>query len=70
MQSIVNYNFNSLYICALLLMYNLWKTEYVNIIASQLYLLNYTSMFIVINMVGLYLFLKNITFEIKIGYKI
>jgi len=62
------YNFNSLYICLLLLTYNVWNSEYINIISTQLYLFNYTSILILINIVGLYLFLKNFTFEIKIGY--
>ena len=40
-----NYNFNSLYICLLLLIYNILKSnyEYINIIFSKLYLLNCTS---------------------------
>lgn len=40
---IQNYNFNILYICLLLIMYNIWKSnyEYINIILSKLYLLNY-----------------------------
>jgi len=69
---IQNYNFNSLYICLLLLMYNIWKSnyEYINIILSKLYLLNYTSLIIVINVVGLYLFLKNLSFEVNIQWSI
>ena len=65
---IQNYNFNSLYICLLLIMYNMWKSnyEYVNIILSKLYLLNYASLMIVINIIGLYLFLKNVSFEVNI----
>ena len=67
---IQNYNFNSLYICLLLLMYNTWKSnyEYINIILSKLYLLNYASFMIVINIIGLYLFLKNLTFEVNIKW--
>jgi len=40
----INYNFNSLYVCLLLIIYNIWKTnfEYINIIINKLYLLNYT----------------------------
>ena len=61
---IQNYNFNSLYICLLLIIYNIWKSnyEYVNIILSKLYLLNYASLMIVINIIGLYLFLKKVSF--------
>jgi len=67
-----NYNFNSLYVCLLLLVYNIWKNnyEYINIFLNKIYLLNYTSLFIVINIIGLYLFLKKLTFEINIKYTI
>ena len=69
---IQNYNFNSLYICLLLLMYNIWKSnyQYINIIVSKLYLLNYTSFIIVINIIGLYLFLTNLSFEVNIKWSI
>ena len=69
---IQNYNFNSLYICLLLFMYNIWKSNYeiINIILSKLYLLNYTSFMIVINIIGLYLFLKNLSFEVNIKWTI
>ena len=63
-----NYNIDSIYICLLLLLFNSWSSnyEYINIILQKLYLLNYTSFMIVINIIGLYLFLKNILFEINI----
>jgi hypothetical protein len=69
---IQNYNFNSLYICLLLLIYNVWKFnyDYINIILNKLYLLNYTSLIIVINIIGLYLFLKNLSFEVNIKWTI
>ena len=69
---IQNYNFNSLYICLLLLIYNVWKSnyQYINIILSKLYLFNYTSFMIVINIIGLYLFLKNLSFEVNIKWTI
>ena len=65
---IQHYNINSIYICALLLLYNIGKTNYyyINIILHKLYLLNYTSFIIMINIIGLYLFLKNVSFEINI----
>ena len=65
---IQNYNINSLYICLILLLYNIWKSnyEYINIILNKIYLLNYTSFIIIINIVGLYLFLKNLSFEVNI----
>ena len=61
---IQNYNFNILYMSLLVIIYNIWKSnyEYVNIILSKLYLLNYASLMIVINIIGLYLFLKNVSF--------
>jgi hypothetical protein len=69
---IQNYNFNSLYIGLLLIIYNIWKSnyQYVNIILSKLYLLNYASLMIVINIIGLYLFLKNVSFEVNIKWSI
>ena len=69
---IQNYNFTSLYICLLLLMYNIWKSnyEYINIVLNKLYLLNYTSLIIAINIIGLYLFLKNLSFEVNIKWTI
>ena len=65
---IQNYNINSLYVCFILLGYNIWKYnfEYINIILHKLYLLNYTSVIILINVVGLYYFLKNVSFEVNI----
>jgi hypothetical protein len=69
---IQNYNFNSLNICLLLIIYSIWKSnyEYIHIILSKLYLLNYASLMIVINIIGLYLFLKNVSFEVKIKWSI
>jgi hypothetical protein len=65
---IKKYNFDSLYICLLLIIYNIWVSNYyyMNIILAKLYLLNYTSLIIIINIIGIYLFLKNISFEINI----
>jgi len=63
-----NYNINSLYLCLILFVYNIWKSnyDYINIIFSKIYLFNYTSFIIVINIIGLYLFLKNVSFEVNI----
>jgi hypothetical protein len=63
-----NYNINSLYVCLLLILYNIWKFnfEYINILLHKIYLFNYTSFIIVINIIGLYLFLKNVSFEVNI----
>jgi hypothetical protein len=63
------YEFNSLYVCLLLFLYNLWNSnsEYITIFLSKIYSLNHTYLFIIIiNAVGIYLFLKNVNFEIKI----
>ena len=71
---IKNYNFNSMYICLLLLLYNIWNSNYelINIFLSKIYLFNYISLIIIINVIGLYLFLKKISFEftIKISYNL
>ena len=67
-----NYNFSSFYICALLFIYNIWKSnyEYVNIIFSKLYLLNYTSLVILINIIGLYLFLNKLSFDVTVKWTV
>ena len=70
---IQNYNFNSLYICLLLLIYNVCKSnyQYINIILTKLYLFNYISfIIIIINIIGLYIFLKNLSFEVNIKWSI
>ena len=69
---IQRYNFNSLYICALLLIYNVCKSNYyyINIIFSKIYLLDYNSVIIIINLLAVYLLLKNISFEINIKWTI
>jgi hypothetical protein len=69
---IQKYNFNILYMTLLVIIYNIWKSnyEYVNIILSKLYLLNYESLMILINIIGLYLFLKNVSFEVNIKWSI
>ena len=60
---LLSYNLNVF--CIFVLIYKIWNSEYINIILSKLYL-NYTSMLILINIVGLFLFLKNFKFEVKI----
>ena len=67
-----NYNINSLYIFILLFLYNIWNSnyEYVNIILGKIYLLDYTSLIIVINIIGLYLFLKNLSFEVNVKWSL
>jgi len=69
---ILDYNINSLYVCLILLLYNIWKSNYgyIIIILDNIYLLNYTSFIIVINITGLYLFLKNLSFETNITFSI
>jgi hypothetical protein len=63
-----NLNINILYVCIFLLMS---KYELIFTILNKLYLFNNTSIFIIINIIGLYLFIKNISFEInlKLNFK-
>ena len=67
-----NYNFNSLYFLLLLYLFNIWNSnyEYINIVLNKLYLLNYISLMIIINIIGLYLILRNLSFEVNIKYTI
>ncbi len=63
-----NYNINSLYICLLIFIYNVYKYNYsfINDIFNKICLLNYTSLFIIINLIGLYLLLTKISFEVNV----
>jgi hypothetical protein len=62
-----NYNFSALYVCGLILVYNIWNSDYIHFTFNKLYMLNYTSItIIIINIFGLYLLLKNISFEVNI----
>ena len=69
---IQSFNFNIISYGGLLLyifLSSTWRSNYeycINIIFSKLYLLNYTSIMIVINLIGLYLFLKKISVEVQI----
>ena len=67
-----NYNFNSLYVCLLMVLYNIWKSNYyyINIILSKLCLFDRISVIIIINIIGLFLFLKNLSFEVNIKWSI
>ena len=62
------YNFSGLYICILLLLYNVLTSNnnYIQLLLYKLSLYNSTSCIIIVNIIGLYLFLKNINFEINI----
>lgn len=66
------YSLNSLYVFGLFLLYNVCYTNYyyINIILNKLYLLNYSSLFIFLNIVGLYLFLKNVYFELNLKFSV
>ena len=61
------YNFNSLYICCIILIYSIFISnyEYIKLFIRKITLYNYTSLILVINIIGIYLFLKNISFEIN-----
>ena len=67
------YNFDSMYIFGIILLYTLFTSnyEYIKLFISKIMLFNYSSLIIFINITGIYLFLKNISFEInfKISYK-
>jgi hypothetical protein len=60
------YNWNSVYICVLILLYNICVSnyEYIQLFIQKIIVCDYISLFLFINIIGLYLFLKNITFEI------
>ena len=67
------YNFDSMYIFVIILLYTIFTSnyEYIKLFISKIILFNYSSLLIFINITGIYLFLKNISFEInfKISYK-
>lgn len=72
-ESIQQFDFNSLYVCLALLAYNVCKSncEYINIIYEKLYSYHYCTLIIIfINVVGLTILLKNVTFQISIKYSI
>lgn len=66
----INYNknfvLNGMYAFILIILYNIYNSNYINRIINQIYILNYTSVFILINIIGLYLLLQHLSFEIKI----
>jgi hypothetical protein len=64
-------NFNGLYVVGILFMYNIWMVNYEHItwIIDKIIMFDYISVMICINIIGIYLFLKNVTFECKISYK-
>jgi hypothetical protein len=67
------YPLNSLYIFWILLLYNLFTSNYhyIKLFISKIILFDSISFLIIVNMIGIYLFLKHITFEIhfEISYK-
>jgi len=67
-----NFNFTSLYVCLLLLLYNILRDNYsyVIIIYNKLYLFDYYSLLIFINIFGLYIILNKLSFEINIKWSI
>jgi hypothetical protein len=72
LEIVQNYSINIVYLLLLAFMYNMYKYnyEYLHIFLIKLSLLNHTSLIIVINILGLYLFLKNLSFEINIRWTI
>ena len=69
-----NYNFNSLYIVWIIILYNIFTTnyDYIKLCINKIMLFDHISIIIFVNVIGIYLFLKNITFEINftISYRI
>jgi len=67
------YPLNSLYIFWILFLYNLFTSnyDYIKLFISKIILFDSISFLIIVNMIGIYLFLKHITFEIhfEISYK-
>jgi hypothetical protein len=67
------YNLDSMYIFGIILLYTIFTSnyEYIKLFISKIILFNYSSLLIFINITGIYLFLKNMSFEInlKISYK-
>ncbi len=67
------YHFPGLYACAAIILYNICCTncsyyfEFINIIFNKIYLLDYGLYIIILNAVGLCLFLKNVSFAIHVG---
>jgi hypothetical protein len=63
-----NYNLNSLYIFWIIMLYNIFTTnyEYIKLFVSKIILFNHTSFILVIIITGMYVFLKNLAFEINI----
>jgi hypothetical protein len=67
-----NYKFNSLYICGLLIIYNIYQSNYdfINLIYKKIILLDFISLFLIINIIGIYLLLQNLSFEIDLKFSI
>ena len=70
------YHFPGLYACGAIIVYNICCTnhsyyyEFINIIFNKIYLLDYGLYIIILNAVCLYLFLKNVSFAIHVGWSI
>ena len=63
-----DYNLNSLCILLVIFLYNVYQSNYYyfQLLLNKILLLNYTSLFIIINIIGIYILLKNLTIEINI----
>ena len=63
-----DYNLNSLCILMIIFLYNVYQSNYYyfQLLLNKILLLNYTSLFIIINIIGIYILLKNLTIEINI----
>lgn len=69
---IQNYNFNGLYICLALVIFNIYKSnyQYIYFIFNKLYLFDHISFIIIINIIAIYFILKKISFQVNIKWTI
>lgn len=65
-ESQVNYEFNVLYLCLIIFVYNIWHYNYVFILLDKIY----NNPIMVIYVIGLLFVLNKISFEINITWSI
>ena len=61
---------NAVYILIILIISIIYDISYNNYLYNYLILLNYTSCFLIINIIGLYLFLKNFKMRVRFNLNI
>ena len=68
---IQEYNFNSVYISIILLVaYHTNYKYYIDVLLSNIYLLNYTSLLIIINIICLYIMLTRIKINVEVKWSV